>query len=596
MPTSNPISGRGSTSPDNMPSSDVASTPASASRGLGSRNVSNRTSERSSFLTRIWSVVCSCFSNLKRSFCQLFSNRSAELPLQIRVVPSPSADQAIPRPIPQAGPAQGSPPEGQLIPQTKHHFQDFPFASLNANLNEIPTLKPHRNSRQPHRSTRQHGDSIHIRKPQQIEEISLGKKIEISRPLAQVAKFTPGKHYLYKHDPGSKTYLCVKVISAGDDEIQFSSGGSRLSISSSPHKFFEIPPESLKPKLEQWTPSKQKPPESVLQSPAEALKPRSMVPTPMLDIPSLGRPVKKESGIIQEPKKEVFGDVSRNQGPEALIGERTQLMKGYLETDFESYDPSNKKLKIEGEDYLTLSSDVTDISSKKIVSCGAHLEGGREIILLDPENSRHLTEHYDRLKAKLLRMEKTGKFIGENSEGRIIAAVSEYVSEGIFPGGAGPKMLLRTTNFIKEKELEGTKRAKVKPGRKVDDVPIISIDDFVNKGVGVCRHQALVLAYLLDRLTKEEHPMISGVVQQMRGTVRSADYEGDYGHVWVSFSSTSGSQYMLDSMLGVVEDYSTPEGEIRLKLKYNYGGGLAINPIDGMKERAIRPKKIEKPS
>ena len=82
----------------------------------------------------------------------------------------------------------------------------------------------------------------------------------------------------------------------------------------------------------------------------------------------------------------------------------------------------------------------------------------------------------------------------------------------------------------------------IRPDQKV------ALDHFVLKGVGVCRHQALLLAYFLEKLSNERDPAmrITGTFSLERNSVRTPTHQLG-AHVWVRYTTgTSGHVAILD--------------------------------------------------
>lgn len=84
-------------------------------------------------------------------------------------------------------------------------------------------------------------------------------------------------------------------------------------------------------------------------------------------------------------------------------------------------------------------------------------------------------------------------------------------------------------------------------------------------GGGVCRHQALFVAYLFERLIKEG---------KLRGQVSvDRSYKGGSGHAWVRYTNSAGEIFIFDPASNYTErltkiakrpwDYKRPEEEIK---------------------------------
>lgn len=67
----------------------------------------------------------------------------------------------------------------------------------------------------------------------------------------------------------------------------------------------------------------------------------------------------------------------------------------------------------------------------------------------------------------------------------------------------------------------------------------VSLGSFVSERIGVCRHQALLGAYLLEKFKKDGH--IQGKVSVDRNFVR-----GKGGHAWVRYTNSEGEVYIID--------------------------------------------------
>ena len=72
----------------------------------------------------------------------------------------------------------------------------------------------------------------------------------------------------------------------------------------------------------------------------------------------------------------------------------------------------------------------------------------------------------------------------------------------------------------------------------------IGLNNYIRDGVGVCRHQALLCGYLLERLVAEHH--LSGTVSVDRNQV-----EGLGGHAWARYTTSGDKVIVLD----VAQDY-----------------------------------------
>lgn len=69
----------------------------------------------------------------------------------------------------------------------------------------------------------------------------------------------------------------------------------------------------------------------------------------------------------------------------------------------------------------------------------------------------------------------------------------------------------------------------------------VNLGDFIRTGAGVCRHQALMSAYLLERLKKDRELSSKDRISIDRNYI-----PGQGGHAWVRFTASNGTPYILD--------------------------------------------------
>lgn len=74
----------------------------------------------------------------------------------------------------------------------------------------------------------------------------------------------------------------------------------------------------------------------------------------------------------------------------------------------------------------------------------------------------------------------------------------------------------------------------------------IALDQYILKGVGVCRHQALYAGMLLEHLAKEG--IIQGHVSVERNMVLNSKEKDDKydGHSWVRYTNSAGEVFIID--------------------------------------------------
>jgi len=104
----------------------------------------------------------------------------------------------------------------------------------------------------------------------------------------------------------------------------------------------------------------------------------------------------------------------------------------------------------------------------------------------------------------------------------------------------------------KELPFSETEVARIAREKQLEPDDKIGIDVYIGRG-GVCRHQALLCAYLLERLCHDGY--LGGKVSVDRNYV-----EGKGGHAWCRYTSKSGKVFILDVAQGYkghIEDVDT---------------------------------------
>ena len=76
----------------------------------------------------------------------------------------------------------------------------------------------------------------------------------------------------------------------------------------------------------------------------------------------------------------------------------------------------------------------------------------------------------------------------------------------------------------------------------------IHLSSFLLSGVGVCRQQALLVGYLLEKLKQEQRPdlKILGTFSIERNAMAVADESREGAHVWVRYTGSSGQPWIID--------------------------------------------------
>lgn len=176
------------------------------------------------------------------------------------------------------------------------------------------------------------------------------------------------------------------------------------------------------------------------------------------------------------------------------------------------------------------------------INKGVYLGGSeREAIVVDDETMPVLSEIYQEVQTLIEER-------GGNYKTNALRAVFDIATKRIkFIGEDGVKDIANELNIWPDKKV----------GLKV----------YIKRG-GVCRHQNLLCAYLLERLCKDGH--LGGKVSVDRNFV-----EGQGGHAWCRYTSRNGTVFILDvtqEYIGKLDDltgnelrwfYERPEDKIR---------------------------------
>lgn len=188
--------------------------------------------------------------------------------------------------------------------------------------------------------------------------------------------------------------------------------------------------------------------------------------------------------------------------------------------------------------------------------------GTREDILLDVE-SLILRRHYLELVVQLRELDALSDKLN---------LLFEYTRRKVFPSG--------NVELLEKKN------------------EVVPLSRFIDEGVGVCRHEALFVAYILSRLSQEKPHILKGEVSLYR-TMLSDD-----AHAWVIFKSEEGAVYNVDTSRSSVKKgiillspetlpsldniYHTPGISDRLKERYGQSYFLSSKPPEE-KPEALEP-------
>lgn len=156
------------------------------------------------------------------------------------------------------------------------------------------------------------------------------------------------------------------------------------------------------------------------------------------------------------------------------------------------------------------------------ISGGVYVGTGREAITVKPDKDPRISAVYDRLfkKQGLRRFLSTmAKREGQNPITDQLESVYSIVQSTMAYDGPAVDEL--------SAEYAGNKK--------------VSLGEYIEKGVGVCRHQGLLAAYLVERLIDDGK--LKGQVKIERNTI--PEYGGT--HAWATYVSPEGVEYVIDA-------------------------------------------------
>lgn len=203
-----------------------------------------------------------------------------------------------------------------------------------------------------------------------------------------------------------------------------------------------------------------------------------------------------------------------------------------------------------GKKHLVLSGAVTDFHSQPIVN--VDLAPGVEFLTMDP-GSPLLNQQYQSL------IREVKAIVTKNPEMDVINklnCVTRFVHHTL--GGKGTDTLVKNV----DKEFVD---ANAKNHELINGHPIMSIDEFIVHGKGVCRHRMMLGAYLVDRLK------VDGLLPpgDVRTQVDNFDANLQLCHAWLTYKTKATNQlFLIDSMWFEVA-HDITDGKNILALGYN---------------------------
>lgn len=233
------------------------------------------------------------------------------------------------------------------------------------------------------------------------------------------------------------------------------------------------------------------------------------------------------------------------------------------------------ELTISGKSYTILDSTLTDFASKPLVAVSTGLDT-QSLVTFDPNDK---SDNFLKEKATLLASDLTKKHKGTSngSDQAGIYSVLDYTIQFVrgkdcFDLRDGDDQV-EDVNRFEEKWTKSHKEA-------YKGTPVIPLEEFVRKRVGVCRQHALFTAFLLhDLVSKKLLP--PGQVFANRDTVPDHG-TGTTGHVWVIYKPIqprpdSNDQYNFYSVdtLNETEAFNVGKNRKRLESEKPPGYGKA---------------------
>ncbi len=166
------------------------------------------------------------------------------------------------------------------------------------------------------------------------------------------------------------------------------------------------------------------------------------------------------------------------------------------------------------------------------INGGVYLGGGsREAIVVDDEKQPELKKAYGQLKARI-------EALGGDYKNNALNEVFQYVRD-VMP-------------YSQDIVDQVAANFHLEPDQKV------GLARYLERGGGVCRHQALMCGYLLEKLKSDGY--ISGQVSVDRNFIPDLR-----GHAWTRYTNSRGEVFILD----VAQNYIGPLKDIT-KEKYRW--------------------------
>jgi len=168
------------------------------------------------------------------------------------------------------------------------------------------------------------------------------------------------------------------------------------------------------------------------------------------------------------------------------------------------------------------------------INGGVYLGGGeREAVVVDDSNKD--SPLHDVYK-ELLQMRRAAIKAGRNFKSELLSDVYDLVQKKL--------------PYSQEKERRISLKYGIKPDQKV------LLDIYLKEKAGVCRHQALLAAYLLERMKKEN--IVRGTVSVDRNYVPRRG-----GHAWVRYVNSAGIVFIIDPTNELISEISNIKPDLK---------------------------------
>lgn len=231
------------------------------------------------------------------------------------------------------------------------------------------------------------------------------------------------------------------------------------------------------------------------------------------------------------------------------------LLDTLKEGVFLAYNPNEQTLVHQGKSFHLITHTSGHLSAAPVVSIGL-VPFSREIISLDPDNAPYLEQKYAEILQHVLQ--------NANTSEELFILTSNFVREKLF---SPPLCSERALGEFLDAWIFSSARVYERDFTLTYDekrLPVIPLEDFAKARCGVCRHQAFVLGYFLDKMQKDKRlegifPLGKTFLVRDEVTV----YKNPIHHAWNLFISDDGRQgWHIDPTLGIIKDLRRDEAAL----------------------------------